>query len=172
VLHQRSQSIRAIERLARWPMTVLATVRQPMLGLLLVRSSRRPPSRLFGRVLDQGLVHQPLERVNKEVKRRKSVVDLRRQPAVLWLAGAVLIEALDEWQVAKRRYVLEAQWPSSPWPRMLPPDRRKRGGQPPSSSPPRDQLEHVTEVHDDALISISPPTRARGGREILVPISP
>jgi hypothetical protein len=35
-------------------------------------------------------------------------------------------------------------------------DPRRCGGQPPSSSPPSDQLEHVTEVHDDALNSTTP----------------
>jgi putative transposase len=50
----------------------------------------------------------PLERVIKEVKRRTNVVGLvLDDAAVLRLAGAVLIETHDEWQVAERRYLSE-----------------------------------------------------------------
>ena len=72
----------------------------------------------------------PLERVNKEIKRRTDVVGVFPNPAALLrLAGSVLVETHDEWQALKA-----GTCPKAPWNSSTPTSQQPTSWRPPNSS--------------------------------------
>ena len=89
------------------------------------RNRRARLHELFRRSLAEAPFHQPLERLNGEIKRRTDVVGIfPNEAAIVRLVGAILLEQNDEWAVQRARYMtletiaLRAMIPSSgcpPW---------------------------------------------------------
>ena len=85
--------------------------RWPKLGRLLDESEHDVLAYLGFPVQHRTKLHStnPLERLNKEVKRRADVVGIfPSEPSILRLIGAVLLEANDEWQLQHRYMQVEA----------------------------------------------------------------
>jgi putative transposase len=62
----------------------------------------------------------PLERLNKEIKRRTNVVGIfPNDPAIIRLVGSQLLEQQEEWQLERRRFFSEATMAKIPQPEKL-----------------------------------------------------
>jgi transposase-like protein len=85
--------------------------RWPKLGNLMDESEHEVLAYMGFPVQHRAKLHStnPLERLNKEVKRRADVVGIfPGEAAIVRLIGAVLLEANDEWQLQHRYMQVEA----------------------------------------------------------------
>ena len=82
----------------------------------------------------------PLERLNKEVKRRADVVGIfPNEDSIMRLIGAVLLEANDEWQLQHRYMQIEGMAELAVAPRSKS-NRSSRHQRPPEPWPPQPHL--------------------------------
>jgi len=96
---QLAEAVQAMQR--RWPKAaeILEKAEADILAYMVF------PPELWTRIYSTN----PLERLNKEVKRRTNVVGVFPDSgSVTRLVGAVLLEIADEWQVGRRYFSLEA----------------------------------------------------------------
>ena len=85
-------------------------VRWPKLGTLMDESEEDVLAYMAFPARHRTKLHStnPLERLNKEVKRRADVVGIfPSEPSIVRLIGAVLLEQNDEWQLRHRYMQLE-----------------------------------------------------------------
>ena len=70
----------------------------------------------------------PLERLNREIKRRADVVGIfPNEDSIVRLVGALMLEQTDEWAVSRRYMTLETLAPVSARSDFDPPDRSPSG---------------------------------------------
>jgi transposase-like protein len=96
---QLAETVRLMEK--RWPKAaeVLAAAEDDVLAYMAF-----PPEH-WSRIYSTN----PLERLNREIKRRTEVVGVfPNEAAVVRLVGAVLMERADEWEVERRPFSLES----------------------------------------------------------------
>ena len=109
VVSGRSEGLPALDRL--WESTDQLRARWPKLAALMDESEHDVLAYMAFPAQHRTKLHStnPLERLNKEVKRRADVVGIfPNEASIVRLIGAVLLEQNDEWQLQHRYMQVEA----------------------------------------------------------------